>query len=481
MNNIQFIGFPEATLYSKSNAGSKKVKKLLWGDWAKVLDTKGNYIKIHCRNANGWVHKKKLQQNRLLEINFIDVGQGDGCFIVTPKDEFIVIDAGEEDNMYRFLRWRFNLNYNKHVIPIKYLMITHPDKDHYYGFRHIIDSNRFKVQNIYHNGLVERTGSKLLGPKDSGGEYLTDIKDTHQKVKNLVSNKSKRGRKFYPSLLYNALVKQNVNNIAMLGKGDEVPDYGKNDDIQLKILGPVTEKKNNKNVLRYFESDGETKNGHSIIIQLIYNKVKVLLGGDTNNLSEEYLMEHYTGYNPKTVTESKRKVMIKKGKKIFQSDIAKACHHGSHKFIDDFLSLINPIATVISSGDNETHTHPRPDALGAIGKHSRGIRPLIFSTELARSAKEKTEIKEKDIETLSRLYKKRVDASSEEKKKITKQIDKLKYQIQRNIAVYGMIGIRTDGEKVIITQKKEQKSAGFIVYELHQNNNGELEFTPFSH
>src|SRR5687767_14023600 len=34
------------------------------------------------------------------------------------------------------------------------------------------------------------------------------------------------------------------------------------------------------------------------------------------------------------------------------------------------------------------YSHPRPDAVGAFGKFGRGDRPLIFSTELARSTRD---------------------------------------------------------------------------------------------
>jgi hypothetical protein len=46
---------------------------------------------------------------------------------------------------------------------------------------------------------------------------------------------------------------------------------------------------------------------------------------------------------------------------------------------------VKPKLTVISSGDNENYGHPQPDLLWSLGKYSRGGRPLIFSTELARS------------------------------------------------------------------------------------------------
>jgi len=65
--------------------------------------------------------------------------------------------------------------------------------------------------------------------------------------------------------------------------------------------------------------------------------------------------------------------------------VAKACHHGSSEFTEDFLQAVCPSLTVISSGDQQNYGHPQPDAVGAIGKYSAGTRPLLFSTELARS------------------------------------------------------------------------------------------------
>src|SRR5690606_29942749 len=83
-----------------------------------------------------------------------------------------------------------------------------------------------------------------------------------------------------------------------------------------------------------------------------------------------------------------------------QVDAAKACHHGSNHFHYGFLQAINSAATVISSGDDESYCHPRPDTLGAIGKCGYGDKPLIFSTEIARSNKE---ITRKNIALISKL------------------------------------------------------------------------------
>jgi hypothetical protein len=70
---------------------------------------------------------------------------------------------------------------------------------------------------------------------------------------------------------------------------------------------------------------------------------------------------------------------------LFKVDVNKACHHGSSDFLVDFLKVVNPHASVFSSGEGRPHNHPLPDALGAVCRHSRGEIPLLFSTELART------------------------------------------------------------------------------------------------
>jgi Predicted hydrolase (metallo-beta-lactamase superfamily) len=149
----------------------------------------------------------------------------------------------------------------------------------------------------------------------------------------------------------------------------------------------------------------------------------------------------------KKLTDEKRKELeaklenaIVKARKALEVDIAKSCHHGSADFSTEFLRAVNPIATIISSGDDEPYAHPRPDTLGTIGKHSRGKRSLIFSTELARSGKEFVEVAK------------------------LKDSDK---KLERVVTVYGMINVRADGEKAIIAQKLE-KVVGKTNWDIHK-------------
>lgn len=104
---------------------------------------------------------------------------------------------------------------------------------------------------------------------------------------------------------------------------------------------------------------------------------------------------------------------------------------------------------------------------------------MIFSTELARSAKDKITIKEQDIAKLASL-KSLIKTETDPliKQKLSDDREKLKKNMERVIAVYGMINLRTDGKKIILAQKKEEVGAGFEIFKLEPDVNGELKYTP---
>ena len=78
--------------------------------------------------------------------------------------------------------------------------------------------------------------------------------------------------------------------------------------------------------------------------------------------------------------------------------------------------------------------------------------------ELARSSDEKRKIHDRDLERLATLFHHRKNVTGAEKAEISKQITAIKQDMERSVAVYGMIGVRTDGKRAIIAQKKEKKA-----------------------
>jgi len=66
-----------------------------------------------------------------------------------------------------------------------------------------------------------------------------------------------------------------------------VPGYGPEKALGMRVLGPAPEKgPAGERWLRWFGSVGETKNGHSVIVQVRYGLVTLMLGGDLNSASE---------------------------------------------------------------------------------------------------------------------------------------------------------------------------------------------------
>jgi beta-lactamase superfamily II metal-dependent hydrolase len=408
--------------------GIKKIQHLIWGDWLLLLESQAGWRKVYSRGTTGWIHKSHIQEDRLLEVNFVDVGQGDGCFIVTPDDRYILIDAGMEDHMYRFLRWRFR--HFQHPVTFDAAIITHPDKDHYYGFRKFFDREDEAVQNVqfecvYHNGIIERKSGDLGASEKIGDvKYVTEVVTGRSELKRILS--SIRGGDFLGTLR-KADQCGRVNDIRMLGAGKHEPmymeGYEKNKELSFEVLAPVPEESNGNLHLRWFKNNaGKTKNGHSITLRLKYKDVYILLGGDLNIPAEEYLLGHYgESIQPyKDLNEEQKEAVIEKAREFFVSDVAKSCHHGSADVSSEFLQTVNAVATVVSSGDDESHCHPRPESLGVLGKYGRGTRPLI---------------KDREIEF----------------------IDQLLHNLGRSVAVYGMITLRTDGKHALMAQKLEKQ------------------------
>ena len=548
--DIRWAGYPTAHVYNyKRNSRSKKlglgkVKHLLWGDWVKVTDysyatdpeadlntaaertltskTPADMVPVRVRGASGYMFIEDLQPNQLLEIVFVDVGQGDGALMVTPDDKKYVIDAGVGDNMYRYLKWRFAGF--KGDTDFDGFIVSHPDQDHYYGFSDIVNDPNVSASNIWHNGIMEQftvsssgkqssSKSALLGKTKivKGQKFLTDLLETDKDMRDFLKKKDRWVKKStgkpkrFPDLMHDVVSgksgrKRRFPSVEMLSnehgevhpEGTFLPGYGPDNKqgCTIEILGPIIEDVSGNPALRSFArkpkekttdlDTGKTKNGHSIILKLKYNSFSMLLGGDLNSSAEMFLLGHYTGLDVYDSTTVRTDQVVEAAAPTFQVDMAKACHHGSADFTDHFLETINAAATVISSGDNESHAHPRSDTLGALGHHGRGARSLIFSTELSRSTSEFTDRKDSPWFQGAKL-KAKADAETNAAKKtaLKKAADELFEQDRkRNVTVYGAINVRSDGERVVVAYmlEKPSDSRRWDVYTLESTAGGALQY-----
>lgn len=99
---------------------------------------------------------QEFNTQALLEVHFIDVGQGDAIFIRFPDGKDMLIDCGSGTTAGTEMRNKFSeylIDLNVGVLD--YFIVTHPDSDHV-NLANIV-LNNFEVKNIYYNDLEADT------------------------------------------------------------------------------------------------------------------------------------------------------------------------------------------------------------------------------------------------------------------------------------------------------------------------------------
>jgi hypothetical protein len=62
--------------------------------------------------------------------------------------------------------------------------------------------------------------------------------------------------------------------------------------------------------------------------------VCILLGGELNVLSENYLLGHYSGLDPESDYPQELEAIVAARRTVSAAEFAKACHHGSADFTE---------------------------------------------------------------------------------------------------------------------------------------------------
>jgi len=479
-----YISKDTTPLYTESG-GSKTVCHLLWGDGVRFEGAAGNgdRRKVKARGGRtGFVNKSALEGTSLLEFYFIDVGQGDGVLIKTPGFRHIMMDGGYPrsvqdtgKNAADFVDWKFFKDYGMSTIELDAMIASHCDADHYGGLHDLLDvqqeqelgASDVRVEAFYHAGLSwwKKGTGKSLGEheKVNGDSFWTQLLDDRNDAVAATSAGTAEQLhgwwgEFITTMVGAKRKSGHPTPIKRLSeKSGFVPkfDSSANGEPRIKVLGPVEFSVNNKPALRRFTSnESQNTNGVSLLLRVDFGRTRILLTGDLNKASQATLLEDYTGRRSE-----------------FECDVAKACHHGSEDVSYKFLQAMQPAATVISSGDNEGHDHPRPTIIAASATtgymqlssdNDELLTPLIYSTELGRSIDLGTPVKLEERNTSGTITSTLEDSALDRTTLHLSRSKKSKVSLGRSMVVggliYGLVNVRTDGEKILCATLDESSS-----------------------
>lgn len=479
---IRYVSSDTTRLYREAT-GRKTVLELLWGDRVETLsDGEGTgRVRARARGQEGFVSPDDLGDTPLLEVYFIDVGQGDGVLICTPDRRHVLIDAGYNRSMQPtgknaadFVDWKFAKDYRAERIQLDAMIASHCDADHYGGLWDLInpeeteelDLKEVRVDAFYHAGVgwwKEADGKRSLGPV-SGGKLTRLLGDRDSLLAAVDPDApGPRAQGQWGSFLKCvAELKTARNRATPVGRLSQetgyLPGFEPADNkVAIRVLGPVEQQQDGKPVLDSLGSDSQNTNGNSVLLRLDYGRTRILLTGDLNARSQQVLLAHYTGRRQE-----------------FASDVAKSCHHGSDDCSYEFLSAVGAGATVISSGDAEGHAHPRPTIVAASAQtghtriqDDRLVTPLVYSTEISRSVRlgKVVEVECPDHPTSHGPLEVRLNEESNATVHYAETSAGALRPRKRNRrlggsyvvggVVYGLVNVRTDGERILCATLNE--------------------------
>ena len=205
-----------------------------------------------------------------LEINFVDVGQGDCTFIRIPYGKSIIIDGGGSNIASDFnggkstlLPYVLDRGYTK----IDFVVISHMDNDH--------------VGNLF--------------------TILEELK-----VKQVIISKQGEESENYKRLL--EIIERKKIKLIIVKAGDNIK-FERN--LYFQILWPQ-ELQIKENIL----------NNNSVVAKLVYGKFKVLFTGDIEKIAEEKIL---TKYNSEVLKSDILKIAHHRFKNIFNNRIYRGC------------------------------------------------------------------------------------------------------------------------------------------------------------
>jgi competence protein ComEC len=235
----------------------------------------------------------------VLEAHIIDVGQGDAVALRSPRGRWLVVDAGGA--------WKTGDAATFSVLPVLrraggdvvHLVLTHPHLDHIGGAKMLLTSS--EIDTLWEPAFVEPNRE-------------------------------------YADLLREAQMRRVVWRAARPGTRLDF------DGVSVRVLAPDSA----------WAASTTNPNDASVVLQIGYGAVRMLLTGDAERRQEEWLVRQYR--------DSLRSTILKLG------------HHGSSTSSTPvFLDAVQPDLAVVSVGTGNRYGHPSPAVLQALDERGTHV------------------------------------------------------------------------------------------------------------
>lgn len=304
---------PCLNLRASPQSSASVVACLAPGTRVEVLEQAPYWRKVRTASREGWAAKRFLEdsaapppageEDRWLEVHFIDVGQGDGIWIHTPDDgaangrfegKNILIDGGPRsgDSNNAFLAYLREFAHANAVIDA--LLVTHPHNDHYPGASGVL--RNFVVRTVFDPGFPKEGPMYAAFLNLVRGEPDVDLRLGHE----------------------------NFGTI----------DWGSEIRAEIIYSYPGTPEG--------LGSGNTVENNASLVLRLEYGDHVFLFMGDAEGKER-----HGAANEPRFV----ERILLDAMPTRLKATVLKIAHHGSEtSSTEQFITAVDPEVVVVSSG-----------------------------------------------------------------------------------------------------------------------------------
>lgn len=495
MADIRYIDKDFVRLTFTGSSGTAQGAVLVFGDKVEVLQEGSSTTPSQIRALElfdgtlvGTVRGKpfRSRDKGVLKFSMVNVQQGDGMVLETPPDahdqtKLVLIDGGDNKLFARHVAARYEHRKSSASRPLEVdlILISHGDADHFDGLNDIrrsetapgLESEKrlfIHPTRVYHNGLVKAPASvdelaRLGRTVDMNGTpMIVDLFDDPRQAATSAQNEP--FKRWGATLTHWA--QRGPIDIKRVAHGMDTDDlFGFMAPVTVEMQGPftskVTDNGQHKDALPFLHdppksalvhlqgddagsggfSDSHTINGHSVALRLTYGNVRFNLTGDLNQESMAILRQRLP------LTE-------------LEAEIVKAPHHGSAEFDFAALKAMRPVVSLISSGDetaSKEHIHPRATFVSALGKASRGDTGIVLCTELVAFFTMRADSHQREKiadfykgDTASTVTRGDLRQFYDESPRTKENSKKLPSYFGFERTNFGIIHVRTDGERVLV-------------------------------